>query len=90
MTDTIGQLWNGILEPVRYLGKNNPEIKQLENLLQCNLKNLEGNLNERLKGLLEKYNDCINEYIALTNEQAFCDGFCLGTKITVESLTSAE
>lgn len=90
MTNTIEQLWNGTLEPVRYLGKNNPEIKQLEILLQRNLKNLEENLNEKLEGLLQKYYDCINEYLALTNEQAFYEGFCLGTKITVESLTGAE
>ena len=32
MTKTIATLWNGNLDPIRYLGKNNSQIKQLEAL----------------------------------------------------------
>ena len=53
---------------------------------------------ERLAGILadddaalfEKYNDCIDEYISAICEQAFCEGFCVGTRISSESLSGAE
>lgn len=90
MTKTIAQLWNGNLDPIRYLGKNNPEIKQLEKLMQYNLEKLEESLNEKEKEILEKYNDCINEYILAISEQAFCDGYCLGSKMAVEALIGVE
>lgn len=90
MTRTIEQLWNGTLEPIRHLGKNNSEIKHLEFLMQRDLEKLEENLNAELQEIFEKYSDCINEYILLISEQAFCDGFCLGTRITMESIFGAE
>ena len=90
MTNTIANLWNGNLEPIRYLGQNSKEIKQLENLLERNQEKLEETLTEISKKLFEKYNDCMNEYILLTTEQAFCDGFCLGVKIISEALNGAE
>lgn len=90
MTKTIAQLWNGTLEPVLHSGKNNIELKKLENLLNRHLKNLENELDEKSKALFEKYHDCINEYLIVISEQTFCDGFCLGTKITAEALTEAD
>lgn len=90
MLNTIMQLWNGTLEPISHLGLNNPDIRRLENLIQRNREKVEANLAESEKEIFEKYNDCINEYAILLSEQAFCDGFCLGTKITVEALTGAE
>lgn len=90
MTKTIAQLWNGNLEPIRYFGKENPQIKDLEKLIQSNREKLEQNMNETEKEWFEKYSDCIGEYVDKLNEQAFCDGFCLGTKITTEALTSVE
>ncbi len=38
MTKTMAQLWYGNLEPIRYLGKNNTEIKDLERLIERSLK----------------------------------------------------
>lgn len=90
MTKTIAQLWSGKLNPIEYLGINNKEIKNLENLMQRNLEKLENNLDEKSQEIFEKYNDCINEYISILCEQSFCDGFCLGTKIVTEALNSAE
>ena len=87
MTKTIAQLWNGELEPVRYSGLNNPGIKQPEALTQRNGERLEESLDEKAKELLERYNDCIKEYMTVLNEQSFCDGFCLGTKLAAEAMT---
>lgn len=85
---TIAKLWNGEIEPVRYSGVNNREMKQLWNLVQKNFEKLEQSVEE--KDLLKKYDACINEYIILTAEQAFCDGFCFGTKLTAEAINGAE
>lgn len=90
MTDTIRQLWNGNLDPIRYLGLNNKEIKQLETLMQRNEENLGKHLNEDEKEMLEKYHDCMSEYTALISEQAFCDGFCFGAKMVIEALGGVE
>lgn len=90
MTKTIAQLWNGNLDPIGCFGKKNLEIKQLEDLIRRNLRKLEDNLTEKQKEIFEKYYDCINEYTLIISEQAFCDGFCMGTKLSVEALTGAE
>ena len=90
MTKMIAQLWNGNLEPVRHSGENNSEMRQLENLMLNNLEKLEAVLNESQKKIFGKYNDCFTEYMIVTGEQAFCDGFCMGTKIATEALTAAE
>ena len=90
MTNTIALLRNGNLDPVRYSGKNNPEITELEELLQRNLEKLETALDKNTAILFEKYASCVDEYIAVTCEQSFCDGFCLGAKILTESLHGAE
>lgn len=81
MKNCIADLWYGNLAPAEKCGANNTEIRELVRLIERNKRNLDASLNESQKLLLEKYTDCITEYISLTAEQAFCDGFCLSSKI---------
>lgn len=90
MTNTIVRLWRGDLEPVSSSGTNDPELKELERLLQRNGERLEEYLDEKGKALFEKYFDCVEEYISVLCEQAFCNGFCLGTKLAAEALLTQE
>lgn len=90
MSKTIAQLWNGNLDPVRYSGRTNQEMKQLEVLLQRNLDTLEEALNDPQKKLFEKYNTQMDEYLIVANEQAFCDGFCLGARMMAEAFSGSE
>ncbi len=90
MANTILQLWNGSLAPIRHLGQNNSEMKQLERLIQRNLDSLEESIGEKSKALLEKYSNCLNEYLIVMSGQAFCDGFCLGAKIAAEALLESD
>ena len=90
MTKTIARLWNGTLDPAKYSGADNSELKQLEQLIQRNGESLEESIDKKAEEIFEKYIDCVNEYIVLCNEQAFCDGFSLGAKIITEALLSAE
>lgn len=90
MTKTISQLWGGNLDPVRHSGLNNTEISQMEKLMSDNYENLKSKLNDEQKQVLEKYAECVSDYGLLISEQSFCDGFCLGTKISAEALIDAE
>lgn len=90
MSHAIAELWRGSLNPVCGLGKNKAEMKHLEQLMRCHLGKLDKALDEDVKGVLERYNDCINEYIVMLSEQSFCDGYSLGSKITAEALIGAE
>lgn len=90
MTKTISELWSGNLDPITRLGMNNIEIEKMEKLMSDNYDKLKAKLNDETKEILEKYFDCVNDYVLLISEQSFCDGFCLGTKILAEALVSAE
>ncbi|MBQ7798927.1 MAG: hypothetical protein IJ370_00390 [Oscillospiraceae bacterium] len=90
MAKTISALWNGNLHPAEDFGIYNSEIRELGDLIQRNLEKLEKFLDKNSKLLCEKYTDCVNEYICLCCEQAFSDGFCLGTKIITEALNSSD
>ena len=90
MTKTISQLWGGNLDPVMHLGANNIEIGKMEKLMSDNFSKLKTNINDEQKEILEKCLDCVNDYVLLISEQSFCDGFCLGTKISAEALIVGE
>ena len=90
MTKTISELWSGNLDPITRLGMNNIEIEKMEKLMSDNYDKLKAKLNDETKEILEKYFDCVNDYVLLISEQSFCDGFCLGTKISAEALIDAE
>lgn len=86
MTKTIERLWSGELEPVKYLGTDNSDLRRLEHLAERNFRKLNNSLNENQREDFKKFNDCIEEYIFLMNELAFCDGFSFGAKIVSEAL----
>ena len=90
MTKTIAELYNGNLCPMKNLGRFNSEIKHLEDLMEKNLETLENELSKHQKVFFNRYDGNLNEYMILLAEQAFCDGFCMGAKITTEALQNAE
>lgn len=90
MTPTISELWHGNLEPVCHSGKNNKDIKDSFRLKNRNLEKIQEVLNDSQKELLERYSESIDELMDLLMEQAFCDGYCIGTKLIAEALTGAE
>ncbi len=90
MTKTITELWYGNIEPVGKFGINNEEMKVLEDLMVKCIEKIEKLLSEEQKKIFKTYCDNVNEYVLVATEQAFCDGYCLGTKITTEALVGAE
>lgn len=90
MSNTIVRLYRGQLEPKSVLGNGNGEMRRTEILIERNFYKLQEKLDENTKEILEKYNECMREYIVLISEQAFCDGFCLGTRLSAEAVGGAE
>ena len=86
MKPTIAQLWNGEIAPIQYFKEHNPEIKNLEDLMQRNLEKLEPHLSETAQKTVKVYNDCITEYIYLVIQQAFSEGYSIGTRLLLEAL----
>ncbi|MBQ4645200.1 MAG: hypothetical protein IJB72_05540 [Clostridia bacterium] len=90
MRNTIEQLYMGKIEPRNVLGNGNIELRRIEILRENNHNKLKDSLDENTKIILEKYNECIDEYIFTISEQSFCDGFCLGMRILSEAIGGAE
>ena len=87
MKGTIENLWNGNIAPGESCGEQNEEIAEILSLMENNVEDLRKVCSERQKQMLEKYIDCAEEYVYLITAQAFCDGFCLASKLLTEALT---
>ena len=68
MTKTISRLWSGNLDPVMKLGMSNTEIAKMEKLMSDNYSKIKSNINDEQKEVLEKYLDCVNDYVLLISE----------------------
>ena len=84
---TISELWNGNIVPCEHCGSRDAQANHLIYLIQKNHDALCGNLSEDQKEAFQKYIDCSEEYLLRMMELAFCDGFCLGSKLAAESLS---
>ena len=71
-------------------GKENLKVRQLEKLIGNRRQKIEEILSDEGREGFEKYIEAINEYIAVVQQQSFCDGFTLGTRLTAEAMVKAE
>ena len=83
---TICKLWNGQLEPYAHLGEDSAELKGLEEHIRLSYERLEKSLSGEQKKLLDEYRDSIDDYTPTVTELAFCEGFCVGTRLAAEGL----
>lgn len=90
MTNLITELWYGNLHPSKISGSGNSEIKEIENLVSKSYHNLESLLDEKQLKFFEQYAENMNENLCLAEEQAFFDGFSLGTRLVAEALINSE
>lgn len=88
MPGILAQLWNGNLKPIDTFGGDNPEMQELEAVLQRCLQQL-ASTDHPQKTAVETCLARLQEYYIVSCEQAFCDGFSLGTKIITEALTDS-
>lgn len=83
---TIIDLWNGNIAPFEYCGANDSEANHLIGLMERNRENLREGLTAAQIEMFQKYIDCSEEYLLRMLELAFCDGFCLGGKLAIETI----
>ena len=86
MTQTILDLWNGNIAPCEHCGSHDPEANHLIGLMERNREDLRKGLTNAQAETFQKYIDCCEEYLLRMLELAFCEGFSLAAKLTVESL----
>lgn len=84
---TIIDLWNGNIAPCEHCGAHDTESNHLIGLMERNREALCEGLTAAQRETFQKYMDCSEEYQLRMLELAFCDGFCLGSKLVIESLT---
>lgn len=82
---TIIDLWNGNIAPCEHCGSHDPVINKLLILIERNREKLSGGLTEAQMETFQKYMDCSDEYLLRMMELAFCDGFCLGGRLVMET-----
>lgn len=87
MPQTITDLWNGNIAPCEHCGSHDTEANYLIGLIERNRDTLWEGLTDAQKETFQKYIDCSDDYFLRMMELAFCDGFCLGSKLVMEVLT---
>ena len=89
MKHTIEDLWYGNIATSENCGVNDPEIEKLVCLIERNKDKLNKVLCDPQKQLLEKLLSCSDEFTQLLSARAFCDGFCLASRLLTEALTDS-
>lgn len=83
---TITDLWNGNIAPCEHCGCYDVEVNHLIGLMERNRESLCNGLTQLQNETFQKYIDCSEKYLLKMMEHAFYDGFCLGSKLIIESL----
>lgn len=90
MNNKITNLYRYLDERQSILQNGHIEMENLQHLIERNKQNLHNFLNEEGKQILEKYDDCIDEYLTLMKERSFGDGLTIGIKISAQALLEKE
>ena len=86
----ISELWYGNVTPLEAFGRNNPALRRVETLLLRNSVKVENLLEDEAKKQFQRYSESQTEYLVMSNEQAFRDGFCLAVKLITEALYTTQ
>lgn len=87
MTQTITDLWNGEIAPCEHCGAYDADANHLLGSMERNREALLESLTAAQKELFRKYIDCSEDYLLRMLELDFCEGFTLGSKLTIEVLS---
>lgn len=87
MQQTITDLWNGNIAPCEHCGSHDAEVNHLIGLMERNRESLCNGRTQLQNETFQKYIDCSEEYLRKMLGLAFNDGFCLGSKLIIESLS---
>ena len=86
MSQTMKDLWSGNIAPCEHCGAHDATVNELISLMERNRTQLGEGLTAAQMDLFQKYIECADEYLLHMLELAFCDGFCLGGRLIMETL----
>ena len=84
MENMISELWFGNIAPCEHCGSHDRQANTLIGLKERNRENLNRELSDSQKELLQKYIDASEEYLLRMMELSFREGFCIGSRMTAE------
>ena len=87
MRSILEELFYGNICPNTDCRSHNKETKQLMGYIADHHDNLLFTLNDQQKELLEKFDDCYNEWTDINEREIFSYAFKLGMRIAIEVLT---
>lgn len=86
MKRTLIDFWYGNINPQDHK-QDDPRIADLLKLMQRNRSELNQNLNDSQREILEKYEDCANEMTSYCERDIFIYAFRLGMRLAIEALS---
>ena len=83
MRSIINELWHGNIVPQEDSRNNTKEMKELISYIARHDEDLEKLLTDEQKVIFEKYQDCWNEYVSLSEAAIFEYAFKLGARLAL-------
>ena len=87
MKSVIHEIWNGNIIPQEDSRNNTKEMKELLSFMARHHEELEKSFTDEQKEIFQKFHDCWDEYVALSESAIFEYAFRIGMKIAIETLT---
>ena len=86
MRSIINELWHGNIVPQEDSRNNTNEMKELLSYMARHNENLEKTLTDELKEIFQKFHDCWDEYVTLSEAAIFEYAFKIGMQFAIETL----
>ena len=86
MRSIINELWHGNIVPQEDSRNNTNEMKELLSYMARHNENLEKTLTDEQKEIFQKFHDCWDEYVTLSEAAIFEYAFKIGMQFTIETL----
>ena len=87
MKSIINELWHGNIVPQEDSRNNTNEMKELLSYMARHNEDLGKTLTDEQKEIFQKFHDCWDEYVTLSEAAIFEYAFKLGMQIAIETLT---
>ena len=86
MSHIIQELWHGNIVPQEDSRNNTNEMKELLSYMARHNENLEKTLTDEQKEIFQKFHDCWDEYVSLSEAAIFEYAFKIGMQFAIETL----
>ncbi len=90
MKSILEELWYGNICPETDSRTTTSEMKKLMEYIERHHDSLLTSMTDDQKEILEKFDDCWNEYVSLSEKSIFVYAFKSGARLAVEIMSSAE